>query len=76
MIILCPETLRLMRLMYNQEEFEAVCKDMEDSDGWLIIPFNKYPVLEPIEDKIPRMLAKVLMYRFIGEDALPDYRLN
>ena len=48
MFFLSEETYRLMRMMYDEEEFWQVMDDMKDSDGWLIIPFNKVPVLEEI----------------------------
>ena len=48
MFFLSEETYRLMRMMYDEEEFWAIMEDMKDSDGWLIVPFNKMPVLEEI----------------------------
>jgi hypothetical protein len=43
---LSSETYRLMRMMYDEKEFWEVLEAMKDSDGWLIVPFNRMPVLE------------------------------
>lgn len=75
-MIVHEDTMRLMVRMYDQHELPLVLKDLEDSDGWLIIPFNKCPILEPIDDLIPRMISKVIMQAMLGISALPDYRLN
>ena len=48
-MFLSHETLRLMRLMYDEAEFWEVLEHMKDSDGWLIIPFKDVPVLEEIK---------------------------
>ena len=48
MMFLSHETYRLMRLMYDEQEFLEVMEYMKDSDGWLIVPFNKVPVLDQI----------------------------
>jgi len=48
MFFLSEETHRLMRLLYNEKEFWEVMDYVKNSDGWLIIPFSKMPVLEPV----------------------------
>ena len=53
MVLMCPDTLRFMRMMYNDAEFWEVVRALRDSDGWLIVPFKDPPILYPIEDQMP-----------------------
>ena len=75
-MLIHEDALRLMRRMFDDEEFWAVVQDLQNSDGWLIIPFKDPPVLCEIKNLIPKMLAKTIMHRMFGENVLSDYRLN
>jgi len=48
LFFLSPETHRLLKLMYDDEEYWEVLDSLKDSDGWLIISFNERPVLDPV----------------------------
>jgi hypothetical protein len=48
------DAMRMLKMMYDPEELAYVLMDLKNSDGWLIIPFNKHPVLTPTDKYIVR----------------------